>query len=62
LDGRSRNKISGEEKQELYQSVRQVIAATVKKIGAGEFTPLPKKLSHCEDCAWNRLCRAPHLG
>ena len=61
IESRLRNQLSNEQKQELFTSIRQLMNESIRKIKAGEFAPVPKNISSCEECAWDRLCRAPHL-
>lgn len=61
VEPRMKTLITRDKKRELFASVRQVIGETVEKIQQGAFDPVPKKTSFCQECSWNRLCRAPHL-
>lgn len=61
IEPRLRNVVTREKRDEVLASVREVVGETVDKIARGDFAPVPKKLSTCEECAWTRLCRAPHL-
>jgi RecB family exonuclease len=61
IEPRLRNTVTQEKRAEMLGHVREVVNTAVDKISKGELTPLPKNLSSCEECAWNRLCRAPHL-
>jgi ATP-dependent helicase/nuclease subunit B len=61
LEPRMRNGITNDEKGELFSDVRAAVGETLKKISEGNFLALPKKTTICEECKWNRLCRAPHL-
>jgi ATP-dependent helicase/DNAse subunit B len=61
FDSRVRNQISLEDRKNLLAGVHEKIGATIDHIRAGYFSPLPKKLSTCDECNWSRLCRAPHL-
>jgi len=61
IEPRMRNTVTTEKREELFANVREVVGQTVEKIASGEFEPKPKDLSTCKECAWNRLCRAPHL-
>lgn len=61
IEPRMRNVVAREKRDELLLNVREVVSQAVEKIAGGEFEPKPKDLSTCQECAWNRLCRAPHL-
>jgi CRISPR/Cas system-associated exonuclease Cas4 (RecB family) len=61
IEPRMRNVVTSEKRSELLANVRSVVGTAVEKISKGELTPSPKNLSSCEECAWNRMCRAPHL-
>jgi RecB family exonuclease len=59
---KSRNLVTGEEKQNLFKDLENILLATISKIKAGDISALPADTEKsCEFCKWGRLCRAPHL-
>jgi ATP-dependent helicase/DNAse subunit B len=56
-----RNWITSEQKQELFNTLRELVQGTLKRILAGDFAPAPKQLRICDSCKWRTLCRVPHL-
>ncbi|MEO0335108.1 MAG: PD-(D/E)XK nuclease family protein, partial [Pseudomonadota bacterium] len=57
----NRSEMSRDQKQTLFESVKEEIAAMVSKMQKGEMNPEPIKEEICSQCSWSAQCRAPHL-
>ena len=47
--------------KDLFSETRELIGGILKNIKQGAFQPKPKDYKTCENCQWNKTCRAPHL-
>lgn len=61
IEGRKKNRISEEERENLFDEGRKLIAEAARRILVGDFAPRPREPKDCFDCQWRSLCRAPHL-
>lgn len=60
LPGRD-NKIRDEEKQELYQKLKDHLLFCARQVRQGALDPSPLNEEYCATCNWRTQCRAPHL-
>ncbi len=47
--------------ENLFSDTRELIGEILKNLKQGKFQPKPKDYKICENCQWNKICRAPHL-
>lgn len=60
-DKRKKNRISFEEKENLFSQGRGLIQKVISQIHSGEYEPHPRDPKDCTNCRWSQICRAPHL-
>lgn len=60
-DKRKKNRLSTDEKDQLFTKGEELVSQAAQRILAGDFTPNPRDQKDCMDCQWSVLCRAPHL-
>lgn len=53
--------ITVEQREELFNQMRQLMVECLEKIARGEFPQIPQDFKICEKCNWSLVCRAPHL-
>jgi ATP-dependent helicase/nuclease subunit B len=61
FEDRRRNKLTRNEKSELWGKVRGILTEVLQQVSKGEFAPEPEDQKNCAKCEWSGLCRAPHL-
>lgn len=60
IEGRAKNKLSKEEKEELFEKFRGLVVQFGQE-SAKSLLPNPKDPQKCDICNWNKVCRAKHL-
>ncbi len=58
---RKKSLISEQEKQTILKKVNQATSGFIENIYEGHFPAKPKTKTFCEECRWNKICRASHL-
>lgn len=59
--GAKHNRITEENKRNLFKQSGELLKKVLDGIANGRFTPQPRDQSDCKNCRWSALCRAPHL-
>jgi ATP-dependent helicase/nuclease subunit B len=60
-DRRKRNRLTEQEKADLFAKGQELVKTAVDGILVGRFAPNPRNPDDCAKCQWSRVCRAPHL-
>lgn len=60
-DRRKKNRLTQEQKAELFEQGRALVKKAIDGIESGRFDPSPRDHTDCPTCQWSAVCRAPHL-
>ena len=60
LDKRKRNRVSEEQKLNLFREAEGLVKTAVSGMAEGRYSASPRDPKNCKDCKWSPLCRTPH--
>ena len=57
----SKRRVPDSKIKNLFSETRELVGNLLRDIQKGKFYPNPRDYKTCENCQWNKICRAPHL-